>query len=174
MRRIAAAALTSPRQHRPASSRKKGRRLMSDPIVYGPNYSTYARSARLALEEKGVPYRLEEVDLMSGGTGTAEHLRRHPFARVPAFEHDGFPLYETSAIERDLDESFAGPKRRRADPNRRGRMAQIVSIIDAYGYPALIGKCVWQRVVMPLLGQATDEAIVAEAMPRVECSISAL
>ena len=24
---------------------------MSDPIVYGPNYSTYARSARLALED---------------------------------------------------------------------------------------------------------------------------
>src|SRR5215470_12513815 len=163
--RLASAPIQFPQSRRPP---------MSDPIVYGPNYSTYARSARLALEEKGVPYRLEEVDLMSGATGTADHLRRHPFARVPAFEHDGFPLYETAAIERYVDESFAGPKLQPADPKRRARMAQIVSIIDSYGYPALIGKCVWQRTVMPLLGQKTDEAIVAEAMPRIECSVSAL
>jgi glutathione S-transferase len=29
---------------------------MANPRLYGPGYSTYARTARLALEEKGVPY----------------------------------------------------------------------------------------------------------------------
>jgi hypothetical protein len=29
---------------------------MSKPIVYGPSYSTYVRTTRLALEEKGVAY----------------------------------------------------------------------------------------------------------------------
>ena len=147
---------------------------MSDPIVYGPNYSTYARSARLALEEKGVPYRLEEVGLIQGETTRPAHLKRHPFARVPAFEHDGFPLYETAAIERYVDETFPGPKLQPEDPKRRARMTQIVSVIDAYAYSALIGKCVWQRIVMPIIGQKTDEAVIAEAMPRVECSMGAL
>jgi glutathione S-transferase len=147
---------------------------MSDPVVYGPNYSTYARSARLALEEKGVPYRLEEVDLMKGEVSAPAYLKRHPFAKVPAFEHDGFPLYETAAIERYVDESFPGPKLQPEDAKRRARMTQIISVIDSYGYGALISKCVWQRVVVPLLGQKTDEAVIAEAMPRVECSIEAL
>jgi glutathione S-transferase len=147
---------------------------MSDPIVYGPNYSTYARSARLALEEKGVPYRLEEVDLMQGAASSPEHLKRQPFARVPAFEHDGFPLYETAAIERYVDESFPGPKLQPEEAKRRARMTQIVSIVDSYAYGALIGKCVWQRIVMPIMGQKTDEAVIAEAMPRIECSTAAL
>ena len=32
---------------------------MADPVIYGPAFSTYVRSVRLALEEKGTPYRLE-------------------------------------------------------------------------------------------------------------------
>ena len=147
---------------------------MSDPVVYGPNYSTYTRSARLVLEEKGVPYRLEEVDMMQGQTNSPEHLKRQPFARVPAFEHDGFGLYETAAVERYVDESFPGPKLQPDDAKRRARMTQIVSVIDSYGYGALIGKCVWQRIVLPLLGQKTDEAVITEAMPRIECSMEAL
>lgn len=147
---------------------------MSDPVVYGPNYSTYTRSARLVLEEKGVPYRLEEVDMMQGQTNSPEHLKRQPFARVPAFEHDGFGLYETAAVERYVDENFPGPKLQPVDAKRRARMTQIVSVIDSYGYGALIGKCVWQRIVVPLLGQKTDEAVITEAMPRIECSMEAL
>ena len=53
-------------------------------------------------------------------------------------------------------------------------MTQIVSVIDSYAYPALIGKCVWQRMVMPMIGQATDEGVINEAMPRIECSVTAL
>src|SRR6516164_488756 len=122
---LASAPIQFPQSRRPP---------MSDPIVYGPNYSTYARSARLALEEKGVPYRLEEVGLIQGETTRPAHLKRHPFARVPAFEHDGFPLYETAAIERYVDETFPGPKLQPEEPKRRARMTQIVSVIDAYAY----------------------------------------
>ncbi|HSY85700.1 MAG TPA: glutathione S-transferase family protein [Verrucomicrobiae bacterium] len=147
---------------------------MSDPIIYGPAYSTYARSVRLALEEKGVPYKLEAVDIIQGAGNAADHLRRQPFAKVPAFEHDGFALYETAAIERYVDESFPGPKLQPQDPKQRARMTQIVSVIDSYAYPALIGKCVWQRMVMPMIGQATDEGVIAEALPKIETSVAAL
>ena len=147
---------------------------MSDPIIYGPAYSTYSRSVRLALEEKGVPYKLEPVDIIQGAANAADHLSRQPFAKVPAFEHDGFALYETAAIERYVDESFPGPKLQPQDPKQRARMTQIVSVIDSYAYPALIGKCVWQRMVMPMIGQATDEGVINEAMPRIECSVAAL
>ncbi len=65
---------------------------MADPVIYGPGFSTYVRSARLALEEKGAPYRLEEINILEDAHKTPEHRARHPFVKVPAFEHDGFEL----------------------------------------------------------------------------------
>jgi len=147
---------------------------MAAPVVYGPAYSTYTRTARLALEEKGVDYKLEEVDLLSGACQQPEHLARQPFAKVPAFSHDGFSLYETAAITRYVDEAFPGPKLQPADAKRRARMAQIISVVDSYGYPNFVGKVVWQRVVTPLLGGTPDEKVLADAMPQVEKSGAAL
>ncbi|MFO1056870.1 MAG: glutathione S-transferase family protein [Dongiaceae bacterium] len=143
-------------------------------ILHGPAYSTYARTARLALEEKGVPYELREVDILTGAAQKPDYLALQPFAKVPAFEHDGFRLYETAAIARYVDEAFPGPKLQPADVKRRARMAQIVAIVDSYAYGSLIGKVVWQRAVVPLLGGTPDEAIVAEAAPMVGKSIAAL
>ena len=55
---------------------------MAAPVVYGPAYSTYTRTARLALEEKGVDYKLEEVDILSGAGQSPAHLARHPLDRA--------------------------------------------------------------------------------------------
>src|SRR5215471_17153012 len=101
---------------------------MAAPVVYGPAYSTYARTTRLALEEKGVDYKLEEVDMLGGACQQPAYLARHPFGKVPAFSHDGFALYETGAIIRYVDEAFPGPKLQPADPKRRARMTQIISL----------------------------------------------
>ena len=60
--------------------------------LHGAAYSVYVRIARLALEEKGVAYRLDEVDIFAEGGTDAAHRRRHPFGKIPAFEHDGFGL----------------------------------------------------------------------------------
>src|SRR5690349_24297838 len=77
---------------------------MARPIVYGPAGSTYVWSTRLALAEKGVAHDL--VDVPFGAHREEPHLSRHPFGKVPAFEHDGFALYETQAILRYIDEGF--------------------------------------------------------------------
>ncbi len=34
-----------------------GTKIMADPVIYGPAFSTYVRSVLLTLEEKGAPYR---------------------------------------------------------------------------------------------------------------------
>ena len=60
---------------------------MARPIVYGPANSTYVWSARLALAEKGVTHEL--IDVPFGAHREEPHLSRHPFGKVPAFEHDG-------------------------------------------------------------------------------------
>ena len=143
---------------------------MAKPTLYGPGYSTYTRAARLALEEKGVEYHLADVDFIGGGM-PQEHLERHPFGKVPAFEHDGMMLYETCAILQYVDEAFDGPSLQPSDARHRARMRQIISIIDSYTYPCTIGSLVIQRLVQPLLGGSADEAVIEAALPDVEKSM---
>lgn len=147
---------------------------MVEPIVYGPAYSTYARSVRLALEEKGVPYRLEEVDVIGGAHKAPDHLARHPFGKVPAFEHDGFVLFETLATTRYVDEAFPGPKLQPDDLRQRARMMQVIGVIDSYAYAAMITNIFIQRVVMPMMGGTADESAIRDAVPLAETSLQVL
>lgn len=144
---------------------------MSKPTLYGPAYSTYTRSVRLALEEKSVDYDLVEVDFLSGEM-PAEQVKRHPFAKVPAFEHDGFKLFEVSAIVRYIDEAFDGPSLQPGDTRNRARMNQIISILDSYTYPCTVGDLVIQRLVMPMLGNQPDEAAITAALPEIDKCMS--
>jgi glutathione S-transferase len=147
---------------------------MGKPIIYGPAYSTYARTVRMVLEEKGVDYDLVEVDLLGGAGKAPEHLARHPFGKVPAFEHDGFELYETDAIIRYVNAAFPGPDLEPADARSRARMAQAIDVIGGYAYPCMIGHIFIQRAVMPMMGNAPDEAAIAAALPQAETSVAAL
>jgi len=92
---------------------------MGAPVLYGAAYSVYVRAVRLALAEKGVACRLVEVDVFAPGGPPPEHLARHPFGKIPAFEHDGFRLYEAGAISRYVDEAFEGPPLQPARPRER-------------------------------------------------------
>ncbi|WP_372616745.1 glutathione S-transferase family protein [Falsiroseomonas sp.] len=133
-------------------------------VLHGPSYSTYARTARLALEEKGVGYDLNEVDVLSGKGQAPEHLARQPWGKVPAFEHDGFSLFETFAIARYVDEAFPGPALQPADVRARARMTQICGIVDSYAYGAIVHKVFWQEVIVPMQGGTPDAAIAAEGL----------
>lgn len=135
---------------------------MGDPIVYGPAYSTYTRSVRMALAEKSLSYKLVEVDVLKGEGERPEHLRRHPFGKVPAFEHDGFALYETAAINHYIDDVLAGPKLTPVDHMRKARMNQIIGLIDSYLYQPAIHGVFIPRVIGPMMGETADELKVAE------------
>ena len=143
---------------------------MALPIVYGPAMSTYVWSARLALAEKGVAHEL--VDVPFGEHRQEPHLSRHPFAKVPAFEHDGFALYETQAIMRYIDEGFPVAPLQPTDLHQFARMNQIMGIVDAYLWPSIAGGILVNRVVRPLLGQPGDEAAVEKALPRARLVLS--
>jgi glutathione S-transferase len=74
------------------------------------------------------------IDIFTVAGPSAEHLTRHPFGKIPAFEHAGFRLYEAGAITRYVDEAFPGPPLQPAEPQARARMNQIISIADSYAY----------------------------------------
>jgi glutathione S-transferase len=134
---------------------------MTEPVVFGAAYSVYVRIVRLALAEKGVPYRLHEVDVFAPGGPPADHLARQPFGRIPAFEHAGFALYETAAIARYIDEAFAGPPLQPRAPQARARMTQIIAMLDGHGYRPLVWDLYMERVDAPRSGRVADEARIA-------------
>jgi glutathione S-transferase len=137
---------------------------MARPIVYGPANSTYVWSTRLALAEKGVAHEL--VDVPVGALREEPHLSRHPFAKLPAFEHDGFSLYETQAILRYIDEGFPVSPLQPTDLHQFARMNQIMGIVDAYAWRAIAAGIVFNRLLAPRLGLPVDEAAVARALPQ--------
>jgi glutathione S-transferase len=147
---------------------------MAKPIVYGPAYSTFVRTVRMALEDKAADYDLVEVDIFSGAVKEPAHIARHPFGKVPAFEHDGLMLYETDAITRYVNEAFEGPDLEPADIRDRALMNQVIGVINCYAYPCMVGQIFIQRAVMPMLGNDSDEAAIDAAIPEAQKCIAVL
>jgi len=145
-------------------------------VLHGYRYSVYNRIARLALAEKGVGY--ERVEVNPFAPDVPESYRAlHPFGRVPALVHDGFALYETGAITRYIDRAFPGPPLQPNEPRALGRMDQVISIVDAYGYWPMVRQVFALRVFRGRTGQPVDEAEVARglaAAPRVLAALEPL
>ena len=92
--------------------------------------------------------------------------RSIPFGRVPTLVHDGFVLYETTAITRYIDEAFPGTSLQPADPRERARMNQIIAVADSYGYWPMVRQVFSHRVFRPAQGRAGDEAAIAEGLEK--------
>ena len=103
-------------------------------ILYGDSryISPYVFSAFVALTEKGLTFRVEELDLASGATREPAFRTQSITARVPALDHDGFVLSESSAIVEYLEDAFPPPQWPRIlpeAPKARARTRQIMGFI---------------------------------------------
>jgi glutathione S-transferase len=138
---------------------------MSDFIIHAIPGSPFSRSVLATLEEKGAPYRLAPVP--QGTLQSPEHLARHPFGRVPVFQHGDFRLYETQAILRYLDRVLPQRPLTPDDAKRAARMDQVMNINDWYLFQGVGDVIIFQRIIAPqLMGLTSDEAAIAEAMPK--------
>lgn len=144
---------------------------MTNVTVYGFQVSTFVNVVRLVLYEKGAPFTF--VDL-SQEMGSQRHLALHPFNRVPILEHDGFRLYETSAIALYIDEAFDGPRLQPQDLRQRGRVRQWMSALCSYYYPYIAFHLGHERIIYPALDIAPDEKIVATAIPRIATALEVM
>ncbi|RUY93946.1 glutathione S-transferase family protein, partial [Mesorhizobium sp. M7A.F.Ca.CA.001.12.2.1] len=142
----------------------------SKPIVYGADYSVYVRIVRLVLEEKGIDYELVPVDVFAADGIPAWYFEHHPFGRIPAFEHDGFRLFETSAIARYVDEAFDGPALQATEPRGRATMNQIIGMLDAYAYRSMV----WDVAVERLEKAQPDEALIAGGLAQASKALRTL
>lgn len=137
---------------------------MSEFVIHGHPASPFLRSVCLGLEEKGIPYRIAQMEV-SEMRGEA-HRKLHPFGRIPILQHGDYRLYETQAILRYIDAEIPRPALQPTDPKAIGRMNQIIGINDWYLFPMVARIIVFHRVVGPLLlGATPDEPAIAAAVP---------
>jgi glutathione S-transferase len=134
-------------------------------VLHGFRFSVYVRIARIVLAEKGLAYEHVEIDPFLPDV-PSEYLDLHPFGRVPALVDGDFVLYETGAITRYIDEAFEGPVLQPIEPRHRARMAQIISIVDAYGYTSMVRQVAGERVFARFRGRRPDEALIRAGLER--------
>ena len=82
---------------------------MSDMTLWGFDNSTYVRTVKMLLAEKGfTDFKQVPLNVLAGEPRTPAHLERHPFGKVPVLDHDGMRILETSAIARYLNDVLPG------------------------------------------------------------------
>ena len=135
---------------------------MTDFVIHGIPGSPYVRAPLLALEEKGLPWRLAAVPM--GGHRAPEYRAIHPFHKIPTLDHGTFRLYETRAILNYLDRVAPEPPLTPTDPQAAARMDQLIGITDSYLAPRVSGGLSFPRMVAPKIGIPVDEAAIAAAV----------
>jgi glutathione S-transferase len=67
---------------------------------------TRSTRPRWMLEELGVPYETQTVDMAKGEHKQPSYMKVHPLGRVPALEDNGFTMFESAAIVMQLADKF--------------------------------------------------------------------
>ena len=92
--------------------------------------SSASRRVRLCLEEKGLAYESNPIDLQKQEHHSPEYLKINPNGVIPTLVHDGRALYESGTICEYLDEVFPEPPLRPDDAFGRATMRNWVRYAD--------------------------------------------
>ena len=113
--------------------------MTDKPTLYGFDGSTYVRTVRMVMADKGMDYDQVPVNVLAGEPRQPAHLERHPFGKVPVLDIDGLRIRETDAICRYLEDVHPSPALIPSAPKARAHMNEAIGLIDSYGYGALVG-----------------------------------
>ncbi len=137
---------------------------MASITLWGFDRSTYVRTVKMVLAEKGVgDYEQVPLNVLKGEPRSPEHLARNPFGKVPVLDHDGLRILETSAIIRYLNDVLPGTALVPPTPKDRARMDMAICILDSYGYGALLGGVAAFHLFPDFVG-GRNEAVRAKGL----------
>ena len=135
---------------------------MSTMTLWGFDGSTYVRTVKMLLAEKHfTDFEQVPLNVLAGEPKSADHLARHPFGKVPVLDHDGLRLLETSAITRYLNDVLPGTSLVPAATKDRARMDMAMSLVDSYGYGALLAGVAGYHLFPDFVGGKNDATLKA-------------
>ena len=127
--------------------------------LWGFDGSTYVRTVKMLLAEKGVTeFTQVPLNVLAGEPKRPDHLERHPFGKVPVLDYDGFRVLETAAITRFLNDVLPGKSLIPGTPKDRARMDMLIGIADSYGYGSLIGGVAAYHLFPDFVGGQDESA----------------
>jgi glutathione S-transferase len=132
--------------------------------LYGINLSTFTRKVRLALLEKGIPYRLEVAPM-----GSPKVKALHPLGKIPVIEDQGIAVPDSSVIIAYLERAYPAAPLYPADAAHFARALWLEEYADTRLREATL-PFFSEQVVKPVFqGKPGDEAALAAAVaPRDE------
>jgi glutathione S-transferase len=123
-------------------------------------WSTNPQKIRLALEELGLEYDLNRVDLFKAEHKSEDYKAISPRGTVPALEIDGNILWESNSIL-----LYLALREERLWPKDKALQAVALNLLvmEASAFQDQAGQYYFNRIVMPHIGKEGDQERIAKA-----------
>jgi glutathione S-transferase len=100
---------------------------MTEIEIYSAALCPFAHRSRLTLSEKGIPFRLVEIDLLNKPT---KFDKISPYGKVPVLKHGDNRVWESAIINEYLDEAFPEPTLLPKQPIQRAHARIWINFAD--------------------------------------------
>jgi len=137
--------------------------------LIGAAPSNYVWACRIALAEKGVPYRHSEIM-----PHTPEVDAIHPFGKIPVMRHGAVTLCESRAICSYIDAVFDGPKLAPADPFKAAQVEQWISIVNTHIDPVWVRQYLRAHFFSKTPDGSPERDVIEAALPKMEQQFAAM
>jgi glutathione S-transferase len=97
---------------------------------WGTLRSTHASKTKVVLEEKRIPYRIENLPPGHLWKKPPEMVARHPLGKVPYIEDGGLTIYDSTVIDEYLEERYSWPRLMPGDAIGRAKIRMIEQFAD--------------------------------------------
>src|SRR5262245_26507252 len=133
-------------------------------VLYEHPLSPYAQKVKIALLEKGIPFELRQPNV-GPGTDLDDYAPVNPRLEVPALEHDGAAIFDSTIILEYLEERWPTPALLPATPAARAEARMTEDVCDTY-YEAIN----WALAEILVFGRASGalaERLVGRAREQI-------
>jgi glutathione S-transferase len=102
---------------------------------WGTLRSTHASKTKVVLEEKRIPYRIENLRPGDLYKKPPEMVARHPLGKVPYIDDGGVTIYDSTVTDEYLEDRYGPPHLLPDDPLARAHIREL----EQFGDEALLG-----------------------------------
>ncbi|KAF0910521.1 hypothetical protein E2562_002970 [Oryza meyeriana var. granulata] len=135
--------------------------------LYGATLSWNMTRCVAVLEEAGAEYEIVPLNFGTGEHKSPEHLARNPFGQVPALQDGDLYLWESRAICKYVCRKNK-PELLKEGDLKESAMVDVWLEVEANQYTAALNPILFQYLIHPMLGGATDQKVVEENLEKLK------